>query len=530
MQLFITILVFLVIFSVLILVHECGHFFMAKRNGIKVEEFGFGLPPRIWGVKKGETLYSINWIPFGGFVRLLGENPHDKNAAKSKRSFSRKSLWQRAQVVCAGVVMNFLLAWLLLTIGFMVGMQPLVVDQSEFFDSVRDGRIEVETGVLIEDVAEGSWAEDNGFKKGDIVYDLNGERVTELRQLFEATQSEDGFVINSIPYIPVTEDDQAGFLFNVFEFPELTVASAGLADAFQAGDIIVSLNGETVFFMGDFMAIYEDNVGKDVVYEVEVLRGGEVIGLETMLPDVFGSAVAQVMEGSPAELAGLQVGDVVTAVNGVSITSPQEIVDIVVLEDSDVVVYDVDRDGEVLSFEMTRNEEGLVGVLLGYSFVSESEDVALYDWYSIVSVTNVEDQKYAWYEAPFQSMIEIQRISGYTAVSIAKVFGDIFTSGTVPEGVAGPVGIAQMTGFYIEEGVVALMRFTALLSLSLGVINIFPFPALDGGRLLFIVLEGVRGKPVDARVEGIIHSIGFFLLLAVIFLVTFKDIERLFGS
>ncbi len=110
---------------------------------------------------------------------------------------------------------------------------------------------------------------------------------------------------------------------------------------------------------------------------------------------------------------------------------------------------------------------------------------------------------------------------------IGNVFGSIFSSGEVPEGVAGPVGIAQMTGVYLQEGFVALMRFTALLSLSLAVINIFPFPALDGGRFLFILIELVRGKPVDSRIEGWIHSFGFLLLLGVIVLVTFKDVVRL---
>src|SRR3989338_4813375 len=111
MHTLLTILAFLVIFSLLILIHEYGHFFVAKRKGIKIEEFGFGLAPRIWGKKYGETLYSLNWIPFGGFVRMLGEDARDKKALKNGRSFMRKSKWARTQVVCAGVAMNFLLSW-----------------------------------------------------------------------------------------------------------------------------------------------------------------------------------------------------------------------------------------------------------------------------------------------------------------------------------------------------------------------------------------------------------------------------------
>ena len=98
-----------------------GHFAAAKRAGVKVEEFGFGLPPRIWGIKKGETLYSINWIPFGGFVRMLGEDA----SSHDKRSFSNQSFWVQTKIVCAGVFMNLLMSFLLLTFGFLIGIEPL---------------------------------------------------------------------------------------------------------------------------------------------------------------------------------------------------------------------------------------------------------------------------------------------------------------------------------------------------------------------------------------------------------------------
>ena len=113
----ITVIVFVLVFSVLVLVHEFGHFYMAKKSGIKVEEFGFGLPPRVLGKKKGETIYSINAVPFGGFVRMYGEDSKNSKYLKSKRSFAAKPLRSRILVVTAGVIMNFLLAWFLLFIG-----------------------------------------------------------------------------------------------------------------------------------------------------------------------------------------------------------------------------------------------------------------------------------------------------------------------------------------------------------------------------------------------------------------------------
>src|SRR3989338_6243376 len=120
MNILITVVVFLIIFSVLILIHECGHFFAAKRAGVKVEEFGFGLPPRLWGIKRGETLYSINWIPFGGIVKIFGE---EGEHADEQRSFSSKPVGTRLKVIVAGVLMNFLLAAFLMMIANFFGLR-----------------------------------------------------------------------------------------------------------------------------------------------------------------------------------------------------------------------------------------------------------------------------------------------------------------------------------------------------------------------------------------------------------------------
>jgi len=135
MTLFLTIIAFVVIFSVLVLIHEFGHYIVAKKAGIKVEEFGFGIPPKIWGFKpkKSETQFTLNLIPFGGFVRLYGEDSHDPKVLKSSRSFASKSTPVKLAVVAAGVVMNFILAFVLLTLGFIFGMQPLLLTPEDFF-------------------------------------------------------------------------------------------------------------------------------------------------------------------------------------------------------------------------------------------------------------------------------------------------------------------------------------------------------------------------------------------------------------
>ena len=170
----ITILVFLLVLSVLVLIHELGHFLVAKKFGIKVEEFGFGLPPRAFGKKIGETIYSINWLPIGGFVKLYGEDEAGagrpkirdqrskiKNADK-ERAFVSKPVWQRGLVVVAGVVMNFLLSVVILSYIFGVSGVQVPGDR-----------------VIITDIVKGSPSDQAGLRKGDVVESINGIRVTE---------------------------------------------------------------------------------------------------------------------------------------------------------------------------------------------------------------------------------------------------------------------------------------------------------------------------------------------------------------
>ncbi len=180
-----SIIVFILVLSILVLIHEFGHFIMAKRNGIGVEEFGFGLPPRAWGKKIGETIYSINWLPFGGFVKLVGEDSTD-SSRDAKNSFYTKSIWQRSQVVVAGVVMNFLLAVIIFYIvvfalGFKVSL-PLLIDHKFKF-------VNETTQVLVADVNKGSPAEKSGINPGDSIVAINSQKVSKISDLQQIVRS-----------------------------------------------------------------------------------------------------------------------------------------------------------------------------------------------------------------------------------------------------------------------------------------------------------------------------------------------------
>lgn len=360
---FVTILIFLLILTVLVLIHEAGHFFVAKKLGIKVEEFGFGLPPRIFGIKKGETIYSINLLPVGGFVKLYGEDKveSDKlnlstNNKNLGRAFFARPVWQRGLVVIAGVVMNFLLGTLIITYFFGV------------------------TGVQ-----------------------MPGDKV----------------IVN------------------------------------------------------------------------------------------------QVLKSSPAEKAGLKNGDIIKSVNNFKITSPQKLIDTT-----------KNHLGEQLTLEIqTQNgQEKKIKVIPRKVYPKNEGPMG------IEISSNIITKKYPLYQAPFIGLLEAFKQSLLIISGLIMVFYQFVFQAQVPRGVAGPVGIAQLTGHFIQYGPQAVLSLISLLSLNLAILNILPIPALDGGRLFFILVEGIIGRKVPQKYETYAHAVGMAILLILIAFITLNDIIRLISG
>ncbi len=356
-------IIFIIVIGILVLVHELGHFIMAKRAGMKVEEFGFGFPPRLWGIKKGETVYSINAIPFGGFVKIFGENDEEK---KEAGSFASKSIWSRFKVIAAGVTMNFLLAAFLLMLGNFLGLRIGLVDNAIPSD-VRD------TQVQIIQVANGSPADKAGLKLLDEIkgFKLPGNITKEVKN---------------------PEDVQN------------TVAQYG---------------------------------GKDI--KILISRAGQ--NLEFNI---------QPRKDPPAG-------------------------------------------------------QGAMGISLAMT--------------GVVS--------YPWYEAVWRGVYNAVILTFNTMIGYYMLIKNLVLRGSMMADVSGPIGIATLTGQAARIGINYLIQFVAMISVNLAVLNFIPFPALDGGRAVLLLVEKFRGKPLPKRAEGLINSVGFSLLIALMVYVTIKDITRL---
>jgi len=383
-----TIVIFALVLSVLVIAHELGHFLTAIRFGVKAEEFGLGFPPRGLGVYKNKhgkwrfvfgnrsveslekdentsvhpanksTVYSLNWLPLGGFVKIKGENGEGKN---DNDSFSAKKIWQRIVILSAGVIMNVILAWGLFSIGYMIG-------------------------------------------------------------------------------IPQSTD---------------TLAS----------DAIVS--------------------------ESSVM-------------------VASVLANSPAATAGLKEGDAILRINNEAVATEKDLQDMIAANSNQVTTLLVKRGAEELNIMAVPSSNDGSRATIGVSIFAAG--LVRYPFFSAI----IEGAKTTVY------MIE------QIFLAFGGLIGGIFQGHNVGDQFAGPVGIANITGQAARLGFSYLLQFTALLSLNLAVINILPLPALDGGRILFLLIEKLKGKPVKQEVEAVIHNIGFLALILLILFVTYKDLAKLF--
>ncbi len=373
---FFTIIIFLITLLILVLSHEFGHFFAAKKFGVKVLEFGFGLPPKIWGKKIGETIFSLNLLPIGGFVRLFGEDETDKKILENKRSFGSKPVWQRIAIVTAGVIMNFILAailfWIVLFAQGFTEKIPLLVPYRFIGVEQTD-----QTLVLIGQVSPNSPADQVGIKPGDQVVGFNAQKITSGEQLITLTK---------------------------------------------------------------------ENTGKSSTLTLQ----NDQNNLRT---------VTVTPRANPP--AG----------------------------------------------------QGALGVELG-----------------TVSVANLS---YQGGQRVFSGITHSYNLASYSIAVLSHIISTAFETkdlAPVSQSVSGPVGVTNLASMILntKSPLIPYLNFMALLSLNLAIINILPFPALDGGRLFFLSIEAIFRKKVKAEIERLVHTVGMAILIALILLVTFSDIKKFF--
>jgi len=364
----VSIIIFIIVLAILVFVHELGHFIAAKKSGIKVSEFGIGFPPRLWSKQKGETLYSINAIPFGGYVKIFGENPDEESVSgpEKARSFVNKPRHIQALVLVAGVFFNILFAWLLISLGYMVGLPT---------------------------------PESHG-----------GQGIVDNAQLVITTVS---------PSSPAFE--------------------AGI----KVGDVVREAVSEGKYALDEF--------------------------------------------------------------------SPQALSNFIEAHGKDGITLGINRGAEVLSVDVLGRE----GVVPGRVAIGVSMDM-------------IGTLRLPVHLAIYEGARDTVRLTYATIVSLGIFIGQAFIGQGDLSQVTGPVGIVSLVGDVTTLGFVYLLSFTAIISINLAVINLMPFPALDGGRLLFVAIEAIRRKSISPKIANALNGVGFALLILLMIVVTVHDVFRFF--
>jgi len=361
-----SIILFIIILAVLVFVHELGHFLIAKKTGVRVDEFAIGFPPKIYSFKKGETLYSLNAIPFGGYVKIFGEDPNEESAkgVDAKRSLVNKPKYIQAAVLLGGILFNIIFAWLLISVSLMSGYK-MPVDTANY--PVTNAKI------IILSVLDNSPAKIAGLSAGDEIISLK----------------------------------------------------EGIEDTVTTGEI-----SEVQKFISESKSTIQITYG----------RGSEVKTVE--IEPALGVA-----------------GD--NRAIGISMSKVGEV---------HLVFYKALWEGGKLTY-----------------------DVVIQTFFSLIDF-----------------------------------FGKVFTGKADVSQVSGPVGIAGLVGDASHFGFIYLLGFTAFISINLAVINFMPFPALDGGRLFFLLLEGIIRRPISPKILNFINALGFVFLMGLMLFITYHDIAKLF--
>lgn len=426
-----SIIIAFLILGIVIIVHELGHFVAAKLNGIMVEEFSVGMGPRIISTQRGETLYSLRVVPFGGSCMMKGEDEDDT----AEGSFNSKSVWRRIAVIAAGPLFNFILAFFgALVIISIVGYDPPRILQ----------------------VKEDSAAWEAGLREGDILTEFDGHTIDFGRDmsLYEQLYGLDGDVIT----LSFLRDGQ-----------EHTIS-------------------------------YQPDVEHRYLLGISYYQTEE-------------QAEVTVSSGGAAEQAGLVSGDIIIGMGNTDIASGMELAEYFSeysLTGESVTVRYL-HDGLEYETELTPQETDVVQTGFVYNLYREKTDPVGVLKYSALEV------RY-WISATLQSLRML--VMGQLGLDV----------------LSGPVGVVQVIGETYEETRdegplmtwLTMLNLTILLTANLGVMNLLPLPALDGGRLVFLLIEAVRGKPVNREAEAMVHFAGILLLFGLMIFVTIQDVTHLF--
>lgn len=437
---------FILAIGILVTFHEYGHYWVARRVGVKVLKFSVGFGRPIWQRTAADgTVWQVAAIPLGGYVKMLDEREAPVAEAEQRQAFNNQTVGARMAVVAAGPIANFLLAIVLYAGVFALG-------QTAFKP-------------IIGEVAEGSPAAQAGLTAGRTITAVDGNAVRSWDEL------------------------RLSLLDAAFNDRQIAVRTT--TDGISTQEVVLSVEGLS---------------SEPGLFFAELGISPPKIALKPQ--------IGEVVHGSPAAQAGLQRGDEVTALSAQKIVSWRALVEAIRSRPGETVELEVVRNGQYL--QVTATLEAVDGYgRLGAS-VAEQPEL----W---------QDFTFEYRLGPVQSLLAGAQQTLEVSWLTVKMLGRMIVGDVSVRNLSGPLSIAEFAGVSASAGLVAFLGFLALISVSLGVLNLLPVPVLDGGHLLYYGIEALTGSPLSERVQQLGQSVGLALLLGLMSVALFNDINRLFG-
>ncbi len=518
----ITILVFVFTISLLVFIHEGGHFLVAKWARVWVHEFAIGFGPAVWRRKWGETQYALRVFPLGGFVRLAGEDARSEEDQQvpQDRLFVAKPPLLRMAIIFAGPLMNIIAAvFLMIAYVSFFGMPAVEIAE-----------------VAVESPARGV------LQAGDKLLQLNGQQIYSPEQIQSLVQASQGRPIVAVvdrggrivktmvtPYWDAAREQYllgVYFLFPLSQIAEIPSNSELARQGLQNGDLILTVGGRPVGSWPEFLEAFNSALKKSASIPLRISRAGTSLELtidSAKVPPEELQRVRPRFEPLPptasvihrlepdAFLAsqGLRPGDRLLTLNGEEISSLANLWPALLRAQagSGQVQLIVERGKEILPVTFNMSGQSAEEVLKGLQLQTAQRRPASV-WASI--------------------SIGLKQVANVLLITYQGVKQVLTGQTSAGEAFRGPVGIANILGWSLTQGAEYFFRLVALLSLVLGVFNLLPFPALDGSRLVFAMVELILRRPIPPQWEGWVHYVGFIILMGLIVLITWQDIQRLF--
>lgn len=437
--------------GLLIVVHEAGHFALARWCGVKVLRFsiGFGKPilSRRFGTDRTELALAA--FPLGGYVKMLDEREGEVEVAELPRAFNRQPVWKRFVIVLAGPLANFMLAIFMYWVLFVHG-------------------VEEPRPVLGTPVAQ-SMAEQAGFQEGELVRSINGQAIVSWQELR-------------------------------WQLLQLALAKGGVALE------VINKRQEIAIRKLDLSSLDTSDLEGDILQKIGFRF------YRPLLPPIIG----KIMPGGVADLAGLREGDRILAIDGESIASWMQVVAIIRKAPGRSLRLDADRQGQTVSLSVTPAEAEDRGKRVGRIGIGVREEEA--DRSSLMTLVRY---------GPVESVGKAVGQTWETSIFSLTMLGRMITGEVSWKNLSGPVTIADYAGQSAKLGLAYYIKFLALISISLGVLNLLPIPLLDGGHLMYYIVEIIKGGPVSERVMEIGQQIGLALLVMLMAFAFYNDINRL---